>query len=719
MKKLMVFFLAIVIGISFGFTVPQASAHYKSGVQVADGGIGDVLLFSLYDVRAKTQLEPSVVPDRDATWENYIAIENTSGLWTAFHLRFRSWKKSIEVYDHVILLSPYDVFWLTLARASGDGVTTDFLSDGSLGTYSEGDVVISSSDTHTLWNSGLIYENLGQTVWKTTFQPFLLDDCGYPDGGAGIPTDIKEEMQTGHVEIIGLWQLWPAGYEGAVYEDTHNIKDIVTDIYKDGTSLAGKPTINIFDLLDGLFYEYNGSTHIGPGWPDLVTLHNGEVPKGSTARDGKDCGNVLTGIMSFGDPMTGRYQLENWIALENFRTDLGDSWSTEYYSSEPVWLHRDGYSGGGIYFPTSVARWFYGYGNPVTSYTGGTYDTYLWYYVNESWTNTVGPGLRDGDDLKGKNWNDVNTFDETLVDSYGSTSDYFDADAQVHYFNDIWSLDDVEAALAKSEIWYTHFRTRPTNPNKPSINTYVVLTYPTKHYHWFFADWPFMWKENGSLTQTDVDDYWRNLDNYRGSDVESSKNSKHLSIADWFYDEWKNGLVAVTSRIWDMEQNAPGYAPGTPPPGSPYRPGIILSKYVPHETNIINVGEEEDLTGIGLGDANYLLAAANANDSYGIGHFVLSTSYLKNGERGLGFKDLEACTFGTGEVLPATCVNVPSHGIYNSVNNDWYGTGYPIPVIGLVSYLHAYASQGLITRSNMAEWHYHSEELNLIYKGLD
>jgi hypothetical protein len=143
----------------------------------------------------------------------------------------------------------------------------------------------------------------------------------------------------------------------------------------------------------------------------------------------------------------------------------------------------------------------------------------------------------------------------------------------VHYFNDIWSLDDVEAALAKSEIWYTHFRTRTENPDKPNINTYVALTYPTKHYQWFFADWPFMWledsKEPGSgqtgsgcprydakhtLTQVDVDKYWNNVWDYRGDNASGVKDVEDsgYNIADWFYTQYKNGLVAEASQIWDM-----------------------------------------------------------------------------------------------------------------------------------------------------------------------
>jgi hypothetical protein len=70
----------------------------------------------------------------------------------------------------------------------------------------------------------------------------------------------------------------------------------------------------------------------------------------------------------------------------------------------PIWQHRDGYWGGGIFFPTSIMRWWYAYGNPVNKYAVGSYDTYLWYYVNENWTISVGPSLRDGDDLWGTNW---------------------------------------------------------------------------------------------------------------------------------------------------------------------------------------------------------------------------------------------------------------------------------------------------------------------------
>jgi hypothetical protein len=271
----------------------------------------------------------------------------------------------------------------------------------------------------------------------------------------------------------------------------------------------------------------------------------------------------------------------------------------------------------------------------------------------------------------------------------------------------------------------------------------VALTYPTKHYHWFFADWPFMWVPNGlgGAGAGNVDAYWNNVWDYRGDnaigeqDVEHSKNTSGLTIAGWFLKQWKNGLVAVGSRVWDMEQNTPKGPPGGVPPGSPYRPTVEQDKFVPHETNLISVGEETDHTGIGLGDANYLLAAATDTGAFNTGHFNLSTSYLINGERAMGLKYevpvinddsrcLNAPTNGSIEASgddmkhPIVCVDSGFHGIYSNPHADWYGEGYPLPPIGLVSYLHAYAGQGLITRSNMAEWHYRTETLLMVPKVL-
>jgi hypothetical protein len=78
--------------------------------------------------------------------------------------------------------------------------------------------------------------------------------------------------------------------------------------------------------------------------------------------------------------------------------------------------------------------------------------------------------------------------------------------------------------------------------------------------------------------------------------------------------------------------------------------------------------------------------------------------------------DREDCIEHPGGFL--ICTDTGFHGIYSNPHAEWYGSGYPLPPIGLVSYLHAYTGQGLITRSNMAEWHYRPETLLIVPKVL-
>jgi len=882
MKKLLLCLIAIAMSIGFALT-PASAVEIDQGFDphypymwVDPGGIGDLLLFSLYDVRP--------VDGRGPFWENYIAIENTSGKWTAFHLRFRAWKKSIEVYDHVILLSPYDVFWMTLSLASEVGDTTYPCDDAQecpngFERYEAGDVLMYSGDLETLYNSGLIYEKLSQTYWLDKFQDSLLVFNGFdsgPDGSAP-----KSEMQAGYIEAIGLWQLSiPSGDE-----DTHELSEVVTDVHPDpvvgGVDLAG--TININDALDALMYRFltpdgfdevsRDTTQPGQGgqaprfactstssytgcwsqypinkvksnavdsaWPDFVPLAIGETNEGgnfpvnakldllyvpvkiervtqanyngalvyvaespTATRLGEDCGNVLTGNVVMGDAGNGKYQMENFIALKNFRTDVygydgaGPLWSHIYYTTGygpygnncpdlndlPLWLHRDGYMGGGIYFPASITDWYYKPG-AVSKFTGGSAETYFWYYVNPSVTTAAGPMLVDGNDLSGFNFNDVQGDYATnnpeagyytdgswefynfnrMLRNYGLTRPFpantamieNNAWAFVHYINDIWSLDDLEMALAKFEIWYTHLRTRMSDGQKGNLDTDVVMTYPTKHNHFFFTDWPFMWQPFKQdycpadlttlaqrVTGADVDAYWANLIQYRGDRIldysalytqglwgaksieqllnfatetldyfaeeaimpqynnvtyDSSTHS-YLTMAQWFASKWANGKIFLDAYIWDNDQNMPEGGKELPPPGSPWVPDPGAKRWAPHEVNIARAGESGawpgDLPPGTIRDLDWLLSDAYGTQ-FGKGQFLITPSYLFKGQRILWdwARDLdEAFVEDTNTFEP--------HMIYQ-------GSTYLIPPIGLVIYNHDFGdSEEGITRSAMAEWHY-------------
>ena len=682
LKKSLFVFLGLALCLSFG--AGAAMAQPGATVYLAPGGIGDLGLAPLYDVRD--------TDGRTDAWENYVVIENTTGNWVAFHLRFRSWRKSIEVYDHIVLMSPYDVFWFLLKRATDSGST-------SSGTYEEGDVLIKSADTETLLNSGFVYPSdvvNGEVLWVEKFQDLLLTDCGFnePD------YNLKEEMQAGHFEVIGVWSLTvPSVYKG---EDTHDLADVVRDLYDDGADVS-----NVYDVLEALFYERLPGGAATAGWACGLVRISGE---GSPAADddnetgldgyerwGADCGNVLTGSVEMYDTGTGSYQLENIIFLQDFRTGGYGNYMWNIY---PTWPHRDGYPGGAIVYPTSIMEW------EVDYYPDGIYRHPAW-YVNENWATTVGPGLRDGDD---KSF----CCNEFLPD-----------------FNNTWSLDDLELALAKSEIWYQYFDL--TTYDNAVVTTDVVFTYPTKHYHWFFNDWPYYngqlsyWDDNcsnpqglptGCYMESQINcncgwgpgnwgayyscttgwdrnntfstkgAYWDAVDTYRGSNAEPGlcNSTKNGSIAVWYLSKYKNGPIGTCVTMWDMEENTPGSTPGAPPPGSPWRPTVSNPDYIPHEVNIITVGRT---SGEGIQEGNGILSL-NVDAGFTEGHWRTLT-HTASGQRGEG--------------LGSSCL-VP------------YEDYYMIPPIGLVIFTHTYGVDvDGITRSSMAEWHFKNNLFSLYWLG--
>ncbi len=621
MKKLWLILLAVTLCLTLGYGKAQAQP-----VRVVDGGIGDLLLFPIYDVRDTA--------NRTDGWQNYFVIENTSGLWTACHLRFRAWQKSIEVYDHIVLLSPFDVFWGVIER--------DPFTDN---------VRIWSRDTQTLLNSGFVYPPFAAgDVWETNFQDFLLEDCGYTLAGG---YNVNWEKQAGYVEVIGLWQL--DGVPTLLPEDTHVLANVVNDLYDDGH--AGN--INVYDVLEALFYDYasNPAGRI-PDWPTGVTLQNAaniviisnasavapgtgpdEHPGAAADRFGFDCPNVLTAAFQMGDATNGQFQRGNFIALADFRLDM-----TGFIG--PALGHRDTYDPGGIIFDTNTMFWVpWDLGVPPADPA---------YYINENWATTVGPGLRDGDDLNGVLESQIPIIAFGAIDA----------------FNDIWSLDEVEVALAKANVWSDYYN----GAFGATYTTDVVLTFPTKHYHWFFHDWPF-WSESappaGVVPFPTLNTYWAALAAYRGGGpgaVESVAVAwnapDELCIARWFLGRYDNGPIDAASNIWDTEETIFGAAVGEPPPGSPWHPVLPAAVEIPHEVNICEVGAEMG-SGTMITEVNGLL-----DTTADMGHFQIFGFALNNGQRD------NATLYVAPYVLPPTGVVildlVYGGGLDRSTMSPWH-----------------------------------------------
>lgn len=413
-KKLGLTFVAMVmcVAISYG----QAKA-----IEIAPGGIGDELN-GLYDLRL----------DADRTgWQNFIVIENTSGNWTAAHLRFRAHKCSVEVWDKVILLSPYDVFWLALEN-EGDGV-----------------IKMWSTDSDTLLNSAL---PMVDGEWTDYFSRELMDEVGD-----------ESSIDFGHFEVIGLFQLsFYPGYQGA--EDLHDLSLIVKDLYP---MYGGDGLINVMDVLSAAYYEFDElwNPMPGEGWltrdPDDLWINPFEAPSDNFPfevypRRVTDCGNVLTGNFIWGDLISAEMGMENMIASRNFRLD--DPADPENLSL----IHRDGhYSGAIVFHPRNV--------NPYLEHD-------LWgnspaFYLNPDWATQVGPTLRDGDAL-----------DAGFPIVCGNT--------EQGRFNDIWSHYDVDLEYDKAEIWYNYFQESPFDAGE-TYTTDIMLAFKTKYLNSVSCTFPY------------------------------------------------------------------------------------------------------------------------------------------------------------------------------------------------------------------------------------
>ena len=519
--------------------------------KVADGGIGDLLLGSLYDVRAD-------VPERlnIQYWENFLEIQNTTNRWVACHLRFRSFRKSIEVWDKIILLSPYDVFWSYLTEPATGGVR------------------IASSDWATLANSGLISQDKSTWVgeWSELFDTSLLEANGYTE-------NLQQELEYGEIEVIGLWALKEFPDKPAY----HTLAGIgVEDTYKeDGFGL------NVYDILYDQWCGTAGDTVTGSfsDSPQRPWIYGGTERCRINADYGLlyDCPNVLKGSLELGDTVTGQYNLYNLFALKNFRTDLcvyhprdredGDNFFDEVGTIETfqlgAFLHRDLYCGGAIVYPIAALR-----ENSQRCYlpTNFTFLDKAW-HLNPDNATSAGATLRDGNSLiPFIHFPDVMPGDITgwLAWWVGELSESFNAP---------WSLWTVELALAKLDAWTFYLNGDTFNNNMPLV-TDVNVAFPTKYLHYNWEDFP-SWPTHGVFGS--CGQYITAVNGFRDG-VKSA------------WDKIYNGPIEVQGRIFDVDQNWVVFPPGS----SPYVEPIPV---LPHEVNIVRVGDPDDIldTDYGMG----------------------------------------------------------------------------------------------------------------------
>lgn len=660
MKKLMVLMMAAALCLGF-------SGTGSADVMVADGGIGDVLLGPLYDLRVDENRKDGEVfgPRQFSTWQNLFVIENTSPKWTAVHLRFREAKCSVEVWDHIILLSPYDMFWFGLDWYPGDAEI-------------DPTVKIFSKDIETLVNSGMYLNGVdgqGNPFYYDFFRYDLLDEL----------CNIGGDIRFGHFEAIGLFQLdIPEEYTAA--EDTHDLADVVYNLVDFDQDTDW---INVYDVLAAAYYYYKDGPQreMWRGWIErnqrgLQINNDWESGMDGYRRYVIDCGNVLTGNYVFGDLGTAEMGLENLVALRDFRTDQWediDGATDPNYTENGMYSywHRDRHPSGAIVFPYENLPPYLqpGIFEGATGAPGGAPPAACWqtiafpflcgdnpsWYLQPDFTTVQSATLRDGDSFQnawagspGDVANLDDTYSQAFVAAIGSIPMKYDLG-----WSGVWSLDEVEFALAKSEIWYNYFQGASFG-GAEVYSTEVVVTYPTKYFHVAYGGMPYWNKRKKGPGSVDYIPSWGFVDDYTDA------------LIAWRCSVVCSGWVRLTSTMWDNDENLPN--PGDPGPSpAPTRTDPRLYD----ETNIFWVTSDPGLE-------------TNPN--------VLYTEYLLGHFRLNNFRDftLRYALLWGGEP-----------------NNSAYWT---LPPIGLVYFRHTFESAvGDTTRSAMAEWHY--KPVNLMALG--
>jgi hypothetical protein len=303
---------------------------------------------------------------------------------------------------------------------------------------------------------------------------------------------------------------------------------------------------------------------------------------------------------------------------------------------------------------------------------------------------------------------------------------------RVDRFNDIWSLDDVEYALWKYDIWHTYVNLNTTNGATTASGitaTDVVLTWPTKHYHHFFQDWPW-WNDmprNATAVKGNMDplafpypwvlpflneqSYWNAVDDYRGRiAVNNTALAYGAEGSAWSYSQtngwvpsqggntvaqqyllrYQNGPIQALPWMWDNDENYKISEIPTPvPPGSPWRPTPEQpAVFIPHEVNILRVGNNDPvLDQHPVEDASGFLST-----QYQLGQWRFFYIALTNGMRDFG---------------PYLYSGI-AHPLYGVQRTDSiFANYYHLPPIGVSIFYHGFTDDTAgITRTSMAEWKY-------------
>lgn len=287
------------------------------------------------------------------------------------------------------------------------------------------DIVLWSADTKTLKYSGLVpWAAADNATWTKSLDTGLLNQFtimketyGWTD-----EADLWLETTQGHVEVFGLFAFSasPAAVQG------NTVQSLMGKLYGKMAALNAQ---NCTEAYDNAWVEvdYNGYTVI----------------------PFSDVQNYLMGQVYLGDFSNGVYMGYPMRAIQNFRAGCTDMTFDEDGFPElddnqgPV--HRDDIIRGWISPPGIIV------------YSGYEDDPA---YTDPDWATSFGPTWNDGDD-----WVHDGHRSDAIEDLYVQS----------------YSLDEVDDAIIKSDIWGTYF-----NNTNSKTYTMAAVTFPTKYLHQFY-----------------------------------------------------------------------------------------------------------------------------------------------------------------------------------------------------------------------------------------
>lgn len=354
-------------GVAGNFPLPPATPMIWN-----HGAVGDALFGEMYRAVLGTF-------DETFNFATYISIENVSPYWVAAHVRLRSGRYSIEIWDRMILLSPRDVFWFQFQ------VHPAATKDGHVS------VEICSDDTGTLRHSGLI--GASETSYSAYLDPDIIRQFKTTYPNATDP-QLWEEMTQGYLEVIGLWAL-PNAINGVGFPvDSLTGPKIMSALWTDNQAFP--------------CYYPDGTQDYGN---NVGVLYGVDQSARACALDVE---KYLMGHVFMGDFTNGLYFGYTMRAIKDFR-----------YKGEGVG-YRDCAVRNGDEFQCLNAQ-KKPYNNALILYAGYGTDTA---YTEPDWATSFGPTWNDGSDYHNSGW--------AAVDSF-SLDDFEDAIVKQYLYADFFN----------------------------------------------------------------------------------------------------------------------------------------------------------------------------------------------------------------------------------------------------------------------------------------